>query len=227
MDNEKDFEEKTSAEMEELINQYFKEDFDELEEYEKELALKENLSNEKKVSKGFLKELYEWTQAIAIAVVLALFINQFVFSIVEVQGASMEPTLNNSERLFVFKSFYEPKNKDIIIIKSEQLGKYIVKRVIAVGGQTVDIDKETGEVYVNGKLQNETYVNEGTNYYVGNTQEYPLTVPEGHVFVMGDNRGNSMDSRALGVLENEDIMGKAIFRIWPISSFGGLYDNLK
>ena len=214
---------------EELKDEKISEDLfeEETEEYEDELNSDEISTDEKKISKGFLKELYEWTQAIAIAVVLALLINQFVFSIVEVQGASMEPTLNQSERLFVFKSFYKPKNKDIIIVKSEQLNKYIVKRVIAVGGQTIDINKETGEVFVDGKLQNEPYINEGTNYFVGNADKYPLTVPENHVFVMGDNRGNSMDSRALGVFDYDDIMGKALFRIWPFNNFGGLYGDLK
>lgn len=187
----------------------------------------DNYSEKKKISKNFIKELYEWTQAIAIAVVIALFINHFVFSIVEVQGDSMRPTLHQSERLFVFKTFYQPKNKDIVIVKSEQLGKYIVKRVIAVGGQTIDIDKETGAVYVDGELQDEPYINEDTNYYVGNIEAYPLTIPDDCVFVMGDNRGNSMDSRALGFIENDDIMGKAVFRIWPFNNFGGLYSDLK
>ena len=214
---------------EELIDDEISEEvFDEETEIaEDELTSEDDSAQEKKISKNFLRELYEWTQAIAIAVVLALVINHFVFSIVEVQGASMEPTLNQSERLFVFKTFYQPKNKDIVIVKSEQLGKYIVKRVIAVGGQTIDINKETGKVYVDGKLQDESYINEEANYYVGNIEAYPLTVPENCVFVMGDNRGNSMDSRALGFFENDDIMGKAIFRIWPFNNFGGLYSNLK
>lgn len=175
---------------------------------------------------GFLKEFFEWTQAIAVAVVLALVINQFVFSVVEVQGASMEPTLNQSERLFVFKTFYKPKNKDIVIIKSEQLGKYIVKRVIATEGQIIDVDEETGAVYVDGVLQEEPYIKDDSNFYIGTTGIYPLEVPENHVFVMGDNRANSMDSRVLGVINNEEIMGKAVFRIWPFDSFGGLYNNL-
>jgi len=215
--------------LEELKDGNVSDDFfeNETEIPEEELNSDEISDDKKKISKGFLRELYEWTQAIAIAVVLALLINQFVFSIVEVQGASMEPTLNQSERLFVFKSFYKPKNKDIIIIKSEQLGKYIVKRVIAVGGQTIDINKETGEVYVDDKLQNEPYINEGANYFVGNADEYPLTVPQNHVFVMGDNRGNSMDSRALGVFNYDDVMGKALFRVWPFNNFGGLYDDCR
>lgn len=201
--------------------------FDDSEKNENYSEQNEENSETKKSEGGFLRELYEWTQAIAIAIVLALVINHFVFSIVQVQGASMEPTLNQSERLFVFKSFYKPKNKDIVIIKSEQLGKFIVKRVIATSGQIIDIDTETGKVSVDGELLNEPYINKSENAYIGTRDIYPLEVPEGHVFVMGDNRGNSLDSRALGVIDNDDIMGKAVFRIWPIDSFGGLYGNLE
>lgn len=177
--------------------------------------------------KFFLKELYEWTQAIAIAVVLALVINHFIFSIVQVQGESMLPTLENNERLFVRKFLYEPKNKDIVIVKSEVMNKYIVKRVIATEGQTIDIKEDTCEVYVDGKLQNEPYINENIIYYIGNSDIYPLTIPEDCVFVMGDNRAHSYDSRGIGVVKNSEVMGKAIFRIWPFDSLGGLYDNLE
>ena len=201
--------------------------FDDSEEIEVNSEQEEELVKNKKSEGGFLKELYEWTQAIAIAVVLALIINHFVFSIVQVQGASMEPTLNQSERLFVFKSFYKPKNKDIVIVDSEQLGKFIVKRVIATGGQTINIDHETGEVSVDGEILNEPYINKSNSAYIGINDVYPLEVPEDCVFVMGDNRGNSLDSRALGVIDNDDIMGKAVFRIWPIDSIGSLYGNLE
>ena len=184
--------------------------------------------------KGFLKELYEWTQAIAVAVVLALFINQFVFSIVEVQGASMEPTLNQYERLFVFKPFYKPRNKDIVIVWSERLNKYIVKRVIATEGQVINID-ESGNVYIDGEIQHEPYISapycDNDNFVVesdDNIAPYPYTVPEDHVFVMGDNRPYSNDSRGtVGVIKNSDVVGKAVFRIWPFNSISGLYGNLK
>ena len=88
---------------------------------------------------SWLKELYEWVQAIAVAVVLALLINQFIFAMVQVSGSSMVPTLHDKERLVITKLFYTPKEKDIVVVKSHALGKHIIKRVIAVPGDTIDI----------------------------------------------------------------------------------------
>lgn len=170
------------------------------------------------------KELYEWTQALAFAVVLALLINQFLFAIVQVEGQSMLPTLHDKERLVVTKLFYKPKQKDIVIIKSSVLGKNIVKRVIALPGQEVDIDSVTGDVYVDGVLQEEAYIQDKISpSRVGTKYEYPFVVPENTVFVMGDNRNNSQDSRAIGVVPYREIIGKAAFRIMPLNKFGGLY----
>lgn len=190
-----------------------------------ELA-KEKAEDKEIKNNGFLKELYEWTQAIAIAVVLALFINHFLFAIVEVNGSSMEPTLQNAERLFVRKFLYKPDNKDIVIVKSDSMGKYLVKRVIATEGQTIDINIGSGDVIVDGEVINEPYIAEKLNSR-GTANEFPLTVPEDTVFVMGDNRNNSLDSRSIGVVEEDDVIGKASFRIWPIKSIGGLYKNLE
>lgn len=186
----------------------------------------EERKEEKVKTNVFLKEIYEWTQAIAIAVVFALIINQFIFAIVQVNGSSMVPTLENAERLVVRKFFYKPDNKDIVIVKSEAMGKYLVKRVIATEGQVIDIVEETGDVYVDGVIQNETYIAEKL-IDAGSANEFPLTIPEDCVFVMGDNRNNSLDSRALGVVKNSDIVGKASFRIWPFDSIGGLYKNVE
>jgi len=185
-----------------------------------------NEESKKRKSNVFLKELYEWTQAIAIAVVVALIINQFIFAIVQVNGSSMVPTLQNAERLIVRKFFYQPDDKDIVIVKSNDMGKYLVKRVIATEGQLLDINEETGDVYVDGELLNEPYIAEKLQS-AGNANEFPLVIPEDCTFVMGDNRNNSLDSRAIGVIENKYIIGKACFRIWPFSSFGGLYGNVE
>lgn len=178
-------------------------------------------------SGGWLKEFYEWTQAIALAVVLALFINQFLFAIVQVEGSSMVPTLHDKERLIVTKLFYKPQPKDIVIIKSSVLKKHIVKRVIALPGQVVDINSATGDVYVDGVLQDEPYIKEKiSSARVGTKYQYPYTVPENTVFVMGDNRNNSQDSRSIGVIPYKEIVGKASFRIMPFNKIGGLYHNL-
>lgn len=173
------------------------------------------------------KELYEWTQAIAFAVVIAFFINQFLFAIVQVEGNSMLPTLHDKERLVVTKLFYKPQQKDIVIIKSSVLGKHIVKRVIALPGQEVNIDSATGDVYVDGVLQEEAYIQEKISpSRVGAKYEYPFVVPENTVFVMGDNRNNSQDSRAIGVIPYSEIVGKASFRVMPLKKFGRLYQNI-
>jgi len=190
-----------------------------------EIPVREEVT-QKKPKTNWLKELYEWAQAIAVAMVLALILNQFVFSMVQVQGSSMLPTLQSGERLVVTKLFYKPKAKDIVVVKSEELGKHIIKRVIAVPGDIIDIHAGTGEVLLNGKIIDEPYILEKTKSG-GNANKYPLTVPEGYVFVMGDNRNNSSDSRNLGLIAFEDVVGRASLRITPFSRFGTLYDNLE
>lgn len=172
-----------------------------------------------------LKELYEWVQAIAVAVVLALIINQFVFAMVQVSGSSMVPTLHDKERLVITKLFYQPKAKDIVVIKSYALGKHIIKRVIAVPGDTVDIHPDTGDVLVNGEVLDEPYIQEKLRS-AGHALSYPFEVPEGYVFVMGDNRNNSQDSRSLGLIAYEDVVGRAALRVTPFSSFGTLYKGI-
>jgi len=109
---------------------------------------------------------------------------------------------------------------------SDKHNKYLVKRVIATEGQTIDIDNETGNVYVDGVLQFEPYIAAPTSSKSADIV-YPYIVPDNHTFVMGDNRTKSSDSRDIGVIENSDIVGKAMFRIWPFDSIGGLYDNVE
>jgi signal peptidase I len=182
----------------------------------------------KKKNNRFLIELYEWVQSIAVALVVALIINQFLFAIVRVDGASMQPTLLDSERLIITKLFYKPEPNDIVIVKSDVLKKHIVKRVIATEGQEIYIDAKTGDVYVDNVLLDEPFIKEKINpLRVGTKYDYPLVVPEGTVFVMGDNRNNSQDSRSIGVIPLNEIVGKASLRILPLDKFGGLYDDVK
>ena len=182
----------------------------------------------KKKNNRFLIELYEWVQSIAVALVVALIINQFFFAIVRVDGASMQPTLLDSERLIITKLFYKPEPNDIVIVKSDVLKKHIVKRVIATEGQEIYIDAKTGDVYVDNVLLDEPFIKEKINpLRVGTKYDYPFVVPEDTVFVMGDNRNNSQDSRSIGVIPLNEIVGKASLRILPLDKFGGLYDDIK
>ena len=135
------------------------------------------------VRKTWAKELYEWVSSIAIAVVLALIINQFIFSLVQVDGQSMEPTLYHNERLVVRKAFYIPEQGDIVIIKSEAIQKYIVKRIVALPGQTVEF-ADTMDVSVDGVVLDEPYINQ-KQISSGNLYAYPLVVPkEGEIAEM-------------------------------------------
>lgn len=170
------------------------------------------------------KEILEWVQAIAIALVIAIVIRTYVFSLIKVNGHSMLPTLHHNERLVVVKLGYTPKQGDIIILNppEKERGPF-VKRVIAVEGQTVNIDFEKHKVYVDGVALEEDYINEPT-IQRGNIA-FPVTVPEDHVFVMGDNRNNSRDSRYtdVGMIPYKEIIGKVTIRIWPLNRLGSVY----
>ncbi len=126
--------------------------------------------------KNWAKELYEWVSSIAVAVVLAFVINTFFFALVQVDGSSMVPTLHHGERLIVRKIAYEPEHKDIVIVKSGVLQKYIVKRVIALPGETVDFDNQLN-ILVNGERIEENYTAEH-QLSMGGLYTYPLTVPK-------------------------------------------------
>jgi len=131
---------------------------------------------EAKKSKNLAKEIYEWVSSVAAAVVLALIINTFFISLVQVDGESMLPTLNHGERLIVRKIAYNPNNEDIVIVKSDVLEKYIVKRVIALPGQTMEFDEELNVVVDNEEIL-EPYINEKQVTF-GMLYNFPLNVPK-------------------------------------------------
>lgn len=182
---------------------------------------------------------FEWGHCIISAVVIVVILLTFVFRLVNIDGSSMLPTLVNSDKVIITNFFYEPQVGDIVVIPA---GKYhskpIIKRIIALGGQDVYINYETHEVYVDGILLEEDYINSPT---VNSLQEkeLSLTVPEGKAFIMGDNRGDSWDSRYFNIsLDNgeeitdigyakcidvDDIIGKAQFVVFPFNHFGYLY----
>lgn len=167
---------------------------------------------------SFRKEIFEWVQAIVIAVVLALIIRTFIFTVVRVDGQSMVPTLQHNDRMIVWRLGYTPKQNDIIIFNPPGYAKniYWVKRVIATGGQHVEIDYSTNSVYVDGEKIDESYLGEEMQPMSTLTE---VDVPEGSIFVMGDNRNHSTDGRVIGPVEKGRVIGKAVLRFWPFTSF--------
>ena len=162
---------------------------------------------------------YEWVQALVCSVLTVVLIFTFVVRIVRVSGESMRETLQDQDMLVVLNNWlcgtYE--QGDIVILQRDDFygGEPIVKRVIATEGQTVDIDFDAGVVYVDGTALEEPYTREPTWTQEGT--EFPLTVPEGRIFVMGDNRNDSDDSRdsALGPVDTRCVLGRALLLAVP------------
>lgn len=167
------------------------------------------------------EEIKDWVISILIAVVLAFFIRYYIVELYMVEGPSMTPTLLNGERLVVNKFIYRfkvPQRGDVLVFRyPRDPSRDFIKRVIAVPGDTIEV--KDGRIFLNGELQNEPYILERTR------GSYPLkTVPEGHIFVMGDNRNNSEDSRFpdVGFVPYELIKGKAVVVFWPLDQLKAL-----
>lgn len=176
----------------------------------------------KKGKKSWKMELLEWIQSLCIAALAAILIVNFVFNMVRVDGQSMEPSLQHNDYLFVWQLGYNPDHGDIVIFNPVgDPEKYYVKRVIATEGQTVDI--KNGGVYVDGELLEEDYIQGTTQNIFG--AEFPQTVPEDCVFVLGDNREHSRDSRdptGVGMVKKDTVKGRALFRLLPLKNIGTL-----
>jgi signal peptidase I len=163
-------------------------------------------------------ELYGWVQAVISTIVIVVLLFTFIVRVISVDGSSMYPTLYHGDRVLIVNSMLAPNYEygDIVVLR--KLGfseKAIVKRVIATEGQTVNINFSTGRVYVDGQPLDEVYVNSPTNLSYDVT--FPTTVPEGCIFVMGDNRNASADSRlsAIGMVDTRCVIGKAFLLCFP------------
>lgn len=194
--------------------------------------------------KTIIREVLEWSLYLTVSFVIVLLLNSEVYALTEVKQWSMENTLFEGERLYIDKISYhfsEPQLGDVVVFlqgeinegfndriitalediktkfQGEPRSNRFIKRVIGVPGDKIDIQDE--KVYVNDKLLEETYVKGNT---ISSTIEYPVIVPEGQLFVMGDNRERSNDSRAFGFVDYKSIEGKAIFRLWPINKLGNI-----
>lgn len=200
---------------------------------------------EKPENRNIKKDVIEWIEVISTAVIAVVIIFCFLFRVATIDGDSMLHTLyggdaygRNADKVIITNLFYTPKNGDIVVIsrnvensvESQLTGQGpIIKRVIAVGGQTVNIDNETKTVYVDGVALKEDYTSSETMIPANGGVEFPLYVPEGYIFVLGDNRAESLDSRFSqigegGLVDTRYVLGHAVFRIFPFNKIGRL-DN--
>ena len=206
-----------------------------------ELLESEPIKVEKRTVAG---DVIEWLEILATAVISVVIVFSLVFRIATIDGDSMKNTLHGANKLtgaigdkvIITNLGYEPKAGDIVVVSRNVENSVdaqntseapIIKRVIAVGGQTVDINFKSGKVYVDGLLLKENYIyTKTTDKY---DVEFPVYVPEGYIFVLGDNRQNSLDSRSSkigenGLIDTRYVLGHAIYRIFPFDRIGRL-DN--
>lgn len=173
-------------------------------------------------------DLFYWLNALTTALVVLVLVFTFFGRLTRVDGHSMDNTLQHNQLLLVWSLGYTPQQGDIVVVNKTTVqhlgGSAIVKRVIAVGGQTVDIDYATSSVYVDGELLDEPYIKEPMFDRLGAQGSTHIEVPEGSIFVMGDNRNGSDDSRdnLIGTIDEDYVLGKAVFSIFPFSKFGPL-----
>ena len=212
--------------------------------------MKNNLfvSQYKKRNNPLIREIISWLITFILTIIIALFVSGNILSFTGIKGQSMEPTFYEDEKIINYKLGYNfsiPKRNQIVIVnryEGEKKGiikniinegkdiitnisskftnnideKYIIKRVIGVPGDIIDI--KNGYVYLNGDKLEETYIKGNT--FERENLSYPLTIPENKVFVLGDNREHSLDSRDIGLIDYSQVKGNVNFRIWPLKRIG-------
>ncbi len=174
----------------------------------------EAYKNNLKQTNAVMYRIVDTVEVVTVALVMALIIRHFVLQTSVIPSPSMVPTLMVKDRLFVNKFIYRftPVHRGDIVVFDSPLddGKDYVKRCIGLPGETLEV--KTGEVYINGKL----LVLPGVNVQTDKSDFGPYTIPSDSYFMMGDNRGNSYDSRYWGALNERKLLGKAIFTFWPL-----------
>jgi signal peptidase I len=176
-------------------------------------------NDQKSKFKRFLKYII---LDIAIAAVISIFLITFVASAYKIEGNSMQTILNDQERIIISKLAVRNGNinrYDIVVLrKPDQPSKSIIKRVIGLPGEIIEIRE--GDVYINGNQLSEAYLKKEKDIIFRSMNMKPLLIQKGHFFVIGDNRAISQDSRVFGPVPENYIYGKTIFRYWPLSKFG-------
>jgi signal peptidase I len=182
------------------------------------------IEKHKKTEKEVLRDVawtsvFRWVNVLILSfAVLSILFSVFI-RIISISGTSMQPTLDDGDVVIYYNLEYSPEIGDIVIIKTgKDDSSIIVKRIIALAGQSVTVDYDKKTVFVDGKVVSEPYVTEMFKSEK-NEIDYPYTVPEGHVFVLGDNRTDSVDSRNKNIqaIPECDIMGRVMFKVYPFS----------
>lgn len=204
-------------------------ELEQVEEIRPEEVAVEEKPKEEKPKQSWLHTAYDYFSNVILALIVVTLIFSFCFRQVVVDGASMNDTLADQDRLVLQTAFYTPDRGDIVVIYQEnEPEKPLIKRVIALEGDSLRLDVEKSEVYLKRAGQNDWVLLDESEYV-----HYPLawgvggdkgvseiTVPADHLFVMGDHRNNSNDSRYLGCISEDDVVGRALLRVYPMKDFG-------